>query len=390
MEKTLTSFTLFTLAAGILMPPLGYLSVWGVLILFIMSDKISELSELIARNKPLLLFIVSISLSTLFSNIPASSAVFLILAVLQYSYYSMIVYYLENKGIKSLFNALNYMAIITSTFGIYQFLTGRLEINKHWAGYSQSLSSLSRVYSTLYNPNIFAAYLVINICFIISWILNVQKEPLKKLSLVLCSISLIFTYSRGAFVSLLIALLIIYILNRDNSILLYAAIMLILFILFNNGAGYERIDITKINHDSSSIYRLEIWRTSYEIFLRNIIVGNGIGTLWYSLSHVSSKLWGVIYHAHNLFLHFAAETGILGLLTFMNMGIWLFINSCYIIRNSCDSLKKFAALGTIGSCAAIMVHGIIDAVIVVPTMSLILMNYYGLAYFASDIIETKG
>lgn len=382
MEKLLTSFILLTLGAGILIPPAGYLSALGVLILFIALDKAGELSGPIILNRPFLIFILAVFMSVLFSNIPASSAVFFILAALQYSYYSMAIYYLKHKGIRSMFDTLNYFAIIASVLGIYQFLTGKLEINRHWAGYSESLSSLSRIYSTLYNPNVFAAYLVINICFIISWILYVKKEPLKEFSLILCSIALILTYSRGAFVSLIIAVLIIYVLIRDKRILLYAVVMLMFFILLNNGAGYERIDVTKINNDSSSIYRLEIWRTSYEIFLQNPIAGNGIGTLWFSLSHVSPKLWGTIYHAHNLFLHFAAENGILGLLAFINICIRTFVSSWRTIRNSYDSFGKFAALGAVGSCTAIVIHGMIDAVIVIPTMTLILMNYYGMASYA--------
>lgn len=385
MEKGLITFILFTLATSILSPPLGYLSALGALILFIMSDKMSYLMASIARNKPLLLFIISILLSVLFSNVIISSLVFLVLVALQFAYYAMLMWYLENKGLKSLFHTLNLMAITVSVIGLFQFLTGRLEINKHWVGYSQSLLSLSRVYSTLYNPNALAAYLVINICFILSWIIYIGKEPLKQVSLIVCSICLLLTYSRGAFISLLFSLIIIYIMKREKRVLFYGAIMIIFFIILNNGTGYERVNIAKIYTDSSSMYRLEIWRTSFEIFLRNPFFGNGIGTLWYSLSDVSTKLWGVVYHAHNIFLHFAAEIGILGLLSFMYMVFWLLVNSRKIIKdNRYDSLKKFTALGAIGCSVAIIVHGLIDAAIVVPSLSLVLMNFYSLAYFAID------
>lgn len=299
----------------------------------------------------------------------------------------MVQYYLKSKGIRSLFNVLNYMAIITSLFGLFQFLTGSLEINEHWTGYSESLSSLTRIYSTLYNPNIFAAYLVINICFILSWIIYMDDKHSKYISLILCSFCLILTYSRGAFISLIVALVIMYALKKDSRFILYSASMIILFLLFNNGAGYERINIARINNDSSSVYRIEIWRTSLLIFMKNPLVGNGIGTLWYSLSQASSKLWGVVYHAHNIFLHFAAETGIIGLVSFVNILFSLIPGSVKIVKNTFDSLERFAALGAIGSSIAIMIHGLIDAVIVVPTLTLIMMNYYSLACYASGFFK---
>ncbi|MGI5998682.1 MAG: O-antigen ligase family protein, partial [Lutispora sp.] len=120
---------------------------------------------------------------------------------------------------------------------------------------------------------------------------------------------------------------------------------------------------------------------------KNPILGNGIGTLWYSLSQVSSRLWGVVYHSHNLLLHFAAETGVLGLVSFISILLSLMKNAFSAIKNSDDSIVRFVALGTIGSCIAIMVHGVIDAVIVVPTLSLILMNFYGLACYVLGILK---
>lgn len=387
MEKIITSCILFTMASGILIPPIGYLSVLGVLILFIMWDQLGGILQGIALNKPLLIFLIFMFLSVLFSNLKYSSIAFFIIVVLQFIFYSMVVYYISRKGVNSLFNALNSIAIIASSYGIYQFVSGKLQINKHWTGYSESLSSLGRVYSTLYNPNVFAAYLVITICFIICWILAVDKNHSRNVSLILCSLSLIFTYSRGAFVSLLAALIVIYLFNRDYKIILYGVFMVMLFVIFNNGTAYERIDIANISNDSSGLYRLEIWRTSFRIFLANPIFGNGIGTLWYSLSDVSTRLWGVIYHAHNLLLHFAAETGVLGLLSFLSIFVNLIAAACKAVKNTDDSIIKFAALGTIGSCTAIMVHGLIDAAIVLPSLSLILMNYYGLSCYALGILK---
>jgi len=387
MERILTICIIFTMISGILIPPLGYLSVLGVLILFIIWDEGHGIIRMIALNKPLFIFLICLFLSVLFSNLLYSSVFFFAIVALQFIYYSMVIYYMNKKGVKSLLNALNYAAIIVSSYGLFQLATGRLKINKHWAGYSESLSSLGRIYSTLYNPNVFAAYLVINICFIVCWILTMDESNSKKISLVLCSLCLILTYSRGAFLFLIAALIVIYIFKRDNKLIVYGAIMIFLFIVFNNGAAYERIDVANLNNDSSSLYRIEIWRTSLCIFAKNPILGNGIGTLWYSLSQVSSRLWGVVYHSHNLLLHFAAETGVLGLVSFISILLSLMKNAFSAIKNSDDSIVRFVALGTIGSCIAIMVHGVIDAVIVVPTLSLILMNFYGLACYVLGILK---
>lgn len=77
---------------------------------------------------------------------------------------------------------------------------------------------------------------------------------------------------------------------------------------------------------NSITIRLEIWRASLEAWLSSPWTGIGWGELpYYLYQHLTTI--GLDRNAHNLFIHFLAETGLIGT-ALLCIGIW-----CYLPTN---------------------------------------------------------
>lgn len=148
-------------------------------------------------------------------------------------------------------------------------------------------------------------------------------------SLFLQLLCLGFTYSRGAWISLLFAVGIgvTIILRRGFPIrrLVLLGLFLIVTIL--------TIWIFSLK-DKNIRQRIIIWKTALSLVKDNPIIGVGPGNFGYvHLQRYRSPgdefmWWGENYHAHNLYLQIASETGIVGLLFFI-LTIWEIVSKGY-------------------------------------------------------------
>lgn len=153
------------------------------------------------------------------------------------------------------------------------------------------------------------------------------------MSIAICAVS----GGRGALYFLvLFTLFLLYIgikikkISKERALfLLITIIVLSLSILtyfdFWNSAGLERVMSRLTEHET----RNELYGYAYSSFLDSPLIGNGLGSVW----------WTVGYYSHNIFLDFLTEAGLLGLLLFVIIsGKALYI----IYRSSTDSLSPLS------------------------------------------------
>jgi O-antigen ligase len=89
--------------------------------------------------------------------------------------------------------------------------------------------------------------------------------------------------------------------------------------------------------------RIEIWRETISSIARHLILGIGIGNYPLALDqNISAAKRGS--SAHNLYLDIATETGIPGILAFLAILYFILKKSWMIFRKSPDNLYKFYAL----------------------------------------------
>ncbi len=187
-----------------------------------------------------------------------------------------------------------------------------------------------RIMGTFTNPNPFGIYL--GMLFLVSWgrYSTDGKRSLWIASLILMS-ALFLTGSRGSLIASSIGLLML-VFNRDSKetfkrlrntvIIIISALILTQGIMWTGAIlqemGFVRFDITQSllrtsSFESSSSGRLEFWRVAYDVFKGKLIVGHGLGTYFLTyFTEYGSNEWYSRF-AHNQYLQFAAELGLVGL-----------------------------------------------------------------------------
>ena len=88
----------------------------------------------------------------------------------------------------------------------------------------------------------------------------------------------------------------------------------IIYLFVEEFSHYQRL-IRLVVKDQSFLQRLKLYRGGIKMFISNPLIGVGIGNfiVW------STRYTGLMMalYAHNIFLHIGAETGIVGLLSFV-------------------------------------------------------------------------
>ncbi|MFZ5352173.1 MAG: O-antigen ligase family protein [Bacillota bacterium] len=376
---------------SVLFSPAAYLGILPILMLLIYQEKHQQLIEMFLKNKPIMIICLCIALSTFFSKEPLFSIAADVILFLLIAFWLILVFVVSPGRLDSLYRLLSIICFAVCIFGIYQVFSGDTEGLKSWVD-QNSFGSLKRIYSTLQNPNIFAGYIVINLCFFISkYIHNDRlKDALLVPNILLLSACLILTYSRGGFISFCIAMSLLLIFKRNKALVLYMAVMVAAFYLYNSLGNINRAELDAIYKDSSNTYRIEIWRAAIQIFVQNPITGHGVGTLWYHLSTYSAKLYKYVIHAHSIYLHVAAELGVIGLGAFLYFAVIEFFGALKLWINNETDKNRYIFMGYLCSLTAIMAHGVFDAVIFIPSLSMIFISYFSLYKLASASADVSG
>ena len=329
------------------------------------------------KNKVIVFIFAAIALSTLFSKVPGYSLLIDGVIILHFMVYLVIIKWIDSENIEDILRLLNAMGILICVYGIYQYFTGDLIIDKSWTDQS-TFGSLTRVYSTLRNPNMFAAYLTFNISYAVAYFIKKNGDIYTAINIMFSSLCLILTYSRGGFAAFVASMLVIAIVCREKKAVAYLAFMILLYYGYNFLESTSRTDFNTLAFDGSSLYRLEIWKASLVLFKENIAFGSGLGSVSKLLSYSSDKLSGFIAHSHNIPLHLLAETGLFGFAAFIAIVLSGFKKFMFFWKEHKYSEHSYIAVGFIAALVAMLVHGMVDSTVFIPTRSLIFLVYLAL------------
>jgi O-antigen ligase len=116
-----------------------------------------------------------------------------------------------------------------------------------------------------------------------------------------------------------------------------------------------------LKQDEASLNRMEAWLGSFEIFEAHWLTGTGLDTFVVHFPAVrrfwTDKVWT---HAHNDFLQFAAETGVVGLF----LGTWMLVAGAREAFRNLERTRGTATgallVGMACGCAAFLFHGWLD------------------------------
>ncbi len=234
-------------------------------------------------------------------------------------------------------------SIIPIAAGIYQFAFD--------IGFQDESVNIPRIFGTFSHPNIFSLYLfsliALSFLFFTVFSQNSREKFLSGLSAIFYTGILFITYTRIAWVSLFLFLLILGLLRFRK---LLPPLMVIPFILFLAVVPFQEriLDSFRPSPDSSITWRLTLWQDAINATLTqgNILFGRGMNTFSTVSENIRGMSQGPSNDPHNDFVKFFIEGGVIGILVFIFFlgKIFLSLAQRFLIANDDAAKRTFLIL----------------------------------------------
>ncbi|MGG3739376.1 O-antigen ligase family protein [Aeribacillus pallidus] len=312
-------------------------------------------------------------------------------------------------------------ALIVGLFGIFQYVFN-FSLNK--AGLYALKEAKGRVDSTLINPNYYSSFLNFVIPTLLLLAVVYFKE--KKVQLMFFAfyaiyvINLILTYTRAAWVTMIGGLLLILMIMPKKFIkgfikphILLSFIALTIFVYFmpdvqerthsalyaieklvfkntssvisgpvfgDDDEGDETTDEEMVEEDETTnravVSRVTLWKTGWVMFRDNPVLGVGMGNYYVRYKDFVTKypeldIGHEAYSVHNSYLKVAAETGTIGLMTFMAIYVLFFLQVAKLYFAQRERLGKVLAAGLFVGAATFMVQNLSNNLMFIPQLNVI-------------------
>ncbi len=232
--------------------------------------------------------------------------------------------------VKKVAQALGASAVLVVLWGFFQFVFGVDAADVKWTDPDAFPELKKRIFSTLENPNVLAGYLDIFICLALGLLSQAEQRSHKVIlisAIVLLTACLVMTYSRGAFIAIVVVFA-VYGVLKDWRVLVFFAVVTGI-IAYSDTTFVNRILSAFNMGDSSEGVRVGIWVSTIAMISDHPFAGIGWGAYQFvypQYNYYVADLDIIIYHAHNIYLNIAAEIGIVGALAFF----WYFFGTMLI------------------------------------------------------------
>ncbi|MDK2856676.1 MAG: hypothetical protein PWQ86_1889 [Bacillota bacterium] len=283
------------------------------------------------------------------------------------------------KEVPWLMGGLVLAAALTGLLGILQYKSG-LQTSLSWIDVRQAQDIKTRVFATFDNPNIFAEYLTFALPPALVLFLRERRWGARLVwaaALVSCGLALIFTFSRGGWLAVGLAFVLLGVL-WDRRLLLFAAVGAALLPLVAPSQVLTRAASIGSLEDSSNTFRLSIWLAVLSMIRAYWFTGIGLGSAAFNQVYPEFMLAGTpAMHSHNLYLELALALGLPGLGAFF----WLLMAAGGRALRALPRLNSreqgmLAAL--FSSLAGNLLHGAVDNVWYSPKLALLFWAVLGL------------
>ena len=278
-------------------------------------------------------------------------------------FYHVLLFSIQTK--KQLYRLLLVLAgagALVSAYGILQFINPDLFADNAWLD-EDMFEFGARVYSTLHNPNVLGTYLLLVIPPVLAGFVIAPTHQ-GRLYFLLCAVALalclVLTYSRGAYLGILIALAVFFVL-LDRRFIIPGILAVILLFMFLPDAILHRFFSIGDLADRSTSYRMFIWLGTLAM-LRDY---------WFSGIGPGEAAWGMVYpayafagittpHSHNLFLQIISDAGAPGILVFLALLYQYFKQAFAALRRRVTGPQRVLVIAGIASIIGFLVQGMTD------------------------------
>ena len=239
-----------------------------------------------------------------------------------------------------------------------------------WVGDDDG-SSLIRVFGTVGKPNGFAMLLA-PLLLMNTALLSMKElpgRPLRMLSVFLGSLGLVFSGSRGGWLSCSVALLVYFMFAvwrfKARRMQLIGGAIVFLALVSLVGGPFIMKRLSSDDHNAAGS-RIPIVQIAFEMIKDHPIVGVGANTYHNVMRRYLPKDFGDITYVdqvHNTYLLVAAEMGLVGFAAGFFLLRSVFREALLSFRNSDSRLQSALGLGLILVLVQVLIHSMVEAYI---------------------------
>ena len=359
----------------------------GFLLIFILKFSVGEtINKKIIRHPvsiAILLNLFWLFFTSITSSMPVVSFKFLISRLwFTIPLYFMAIYFFKDKEfIKKFIWAYIIAFTVVIFYSLYNHISVGLFVKKIAQG----------VMKPFYNDHTsYGAVLAMFIPVLAGWLfIKKQNKSFEIINFFLLAIFLFaitFSYSRAAWISIVAVLIVFSIikLKVNRYILIFSGIILIvLFFMFqfqildnmkknrqDSSGNLEKhvSSVTNIATDASNLERINRWNSAFKMFEERPVLGFGPGTYMfqyapYQMSYdrtIISTDFGDVGNAHSEYIGPLAESGILGLLTFLAIIVATLITGIKVYYRAKDKDLKILVISLLMGLITYYIHGFLN------------------------------
>ncbi len=228
------------------------------------------------------------------------------------------------------------------------------------------------------DANDFALALNVALPFTFYLFLSEKKKVLRflyLLFLILFTLGIISTASRGGFITLFFVFFYFILKSKQKLVGIFSIVLVFISIFFFAPREYweRQMTITSYQQDESSMGRIHAWKVGIKMFTDRPLWGVGTGAYEEAYGVKFGGQSGLWFAPHNTYIQIAAETGILGILFYLGLILYIFRQATLLIKNTREeNYLKSISFGLKGALLAYAVGSFFLSVGYYPHLYLLL------------------
>ena len=256
-------------------------------------------------------------------------------------------------------------ATLVAILGVLEYFFA--ELSTEWIDTVYFSDIRGRVVSLFDNSNVLAFYLAMIFPFALDLMLRCRKRKerfLTQLSCVAMILCIVFTFSRGAWIAVIISTATYLFIRTRKTLKIFIACLFaipILPLVLPSSIINRFLSIGDMA-DSSTFYRVYTWRGSFRAISDHLFGGIGYGNAAFKAVYPSYAYAGIesAEHTHSLYLQILLGMGIVGLIVFGLM-LFMFVQKSLGYIRSPESHRSacYVAAG-LSSVVAALTMGLFD------------------------------
>jgi O-antigen ligase len=317
-----------------------------------------------------------------------------------------------------LVSGLIFLGCFEAVYGLVQYLTGWQRIFTYAKQYN-----LQEATGTYINRNHFAGLLGLTIPFAVAVTFyfyqvwsggrhaagNRRLSPAGRsaggkavfftfLSMIMV-LACIFSYSRLGILGILISVLIMALIGGYRTVrggwtvgvLVFLGIVVSYGVWIGLGPVLGRFELLREPGYLQTEGRVAIWRDSLRLIGDFPVTGTGLGTFSIAFRRYQTALVDkFVDHAHNDYLEFTADTGLVGVSLLFLPILYLLGRMIFSFLHDPQRYRRAVTLGCIGSTLAMLLHTATDFNLQIPANALIFATILGIGYKVSCLEPREG